>query len=271
MSSAASSAALSHTTSHRDISTLVAGQRCQSSQHRAPYSDVSDFKPNIGISQPLDGASSPDAPGTNGSDPECYSDEEDESPIKKVRKVVVPDPVMPIAKAVQKPTVLQRQADTKAKAAQQEANRAAKEAEQQRKQLEQAWEKEDKRIKKAEEKQKKEDERQRKADKKQRKADEKVQKAKQRVQELEAKRVERECKRQEKMAAQSSKSAPAEMCAVDESMKSPVTDDAGDSGTKAKVAKEVVDTREEEVGGKGGKAKGKEGQSVVAVTATKVN
>ena len=45
---------------------------------------------------------------------------------------------MPIAKAVQKPTVLQRQADTKAKAAQQEADRAAKEAEQQRKQLEQA-------------------------------------------------------------------------------------------------------------------------------------
>ena len=80
--------------------------------------------------------------------------------------------------------------------------------------------------------------------------------------------MERECKRQEKIAAQSSKSA---LCTVDESMKSPVTDDAGDSGTKAKVAKEVVDTREEEVGGKGGKAKGKEGQSVVAVTTTKVN
>jgi len=140
-------------------------------------------------------------------------------PIKKLRRVIVPDPVTPVAAKVQRPTVVQKQDAERAKEDVKKVERLAKE---------------DAKVKKAAERQAKA---QAKEDERERKAEEKREKAREKVRVKEAKE---QAKKAKKMKVQDTDSQDKNMNTSDSNeLPSTLTD------TKANAAGKDDNTREQ--------------------------
>ncbi|KAN0120646.1 hypothetical protein V8E52_004473 [Russula decolorans] len=140
------STTLSQMSSRVDISALIAQQKCASKE--------------------VAGGSAADDSAT-----------ENEVPIKRLRRVVVPDPVTPVAAKVRRPTAVQKQDAARAKEAAKEAERLARE---------------DAKAKKAADRQAKA---QAKEDERERKAEERREKAREKARAKEAKDLEKKAKK----------------------------------------------------------------------------
>jgi len=197
------SSTLSQTNSQAEISALVAQQR-HASKEVAGGSGAS-------------GTTEPSGWLFNNN---SLTDKEDHQiPIKKLRRVIVPDPVTPVAAKVQRPTVVQKQDAERAKEDVKKVERLAKE---------------DAKVKKAAERQAKA---QAKEDKRERKAEEKREKAREKVRVKEAKE---QAKKAKKMKVQDTDSQDKNMNTSDSNeLPSTLTD------TKANAAGKDDNTREQ--------------------------
>jgi hypothetical protein len=159
------SSTLSQTNSRADISALIAQQR-RANQEVADGSAVGDITKPSGFLFENDSNTDDDT-----------DDEEDQSPTKKPRKVVIPDPVTPVAARLRRPTAVEKHDMERAKWAAKEAERLAKE---------------EAKVKKAAERQAKA---QAKEEERERKAEEKRVRAREKATAKEAKDLERKTKR----------------------------------------------------------------------------
>jgi hypothetical protein len=173
-------------------------------------------------------------------DNDGYTDEEDHQiPIRKLRKVVIPDPVTPVAAQVRRPTAVQKQDAERAKQAAKEAERLAKE---------------EAKVKKTAERKAKA---QAKEDERERKAEEKREKAREKAREKEAKDLEKKVKR-----------AKTKLPAADSQVANTTTTDGLPSalaGTKANAAGKVDNTGEQD------ERRDKEKQATGVATGSKVS
>jgi len=165
------STTLSQMSSRVDISALIAQQKCAS-------------KEVAGGSAADDSATGESAAGDTPRPSGLFlynngltDEEENEVPIKRLRRVVVPDPVTPVAAKVRRPTAVQKQDAARAKEAAKEAERLARE---------------DAKAKKAADRQAKA---QAKEDERERKAEERREKAREKARAKEAKDLEKKAKK----------------------------------------------------------------------------
>lgn len=258
VSSTRPTSTLSRSTSRKDITALVAEQRRSVSQ---PDKDLADGSAG---NQPSP-ANAANPSGTLSEPEETYSDDgDDQSPIKKARTVIVPDPVTPVPPAARKLTAMQKREVEKVRLAAKEAEQAAKEDAAAKKVAEReakAKAKEDEKIKK-------------KADAKKKKEDEKEGKVKEKQRKKEAKELEKAASKKRAKKPQAQSNQPGD---IDKPNSTPTTAVAEGSGTKANAAGKDNSAKGQREGVKGkGKEKGKRkaDQSVVTEndkTATKVS
>jgi hypothetical protein len=171
------SSTLSHTNSRADISALVAQQRRASKEFAGGSAAGESAAGGLAAGGSAAGGTT-EPSGLFSNDNDGYTDEEDHQiPIRKLRKVVIPDPVTPVASQVRRPTAVQKQDAERAKHAAKEAERLAKE---------------DAKAKKTAERRAKA---QAKEDERERKAEEKKERAREKAREKEAKDLEKKAKK----------------------------------------------------------------------------
>ena len=244
LSETRSTSTLSRSTSQKDIAALIA-------EHRHSGSQVSQASaPSITAGQPP--LSNTSNPLDSLSNPEGYSDSDnDESPIKKARTVIIPDPVTPVVPVARKPTQRQKQEEKQAKDTAKEAAAVLK----QELATKKAAERQEKEQAKADEKSRKKEDVRRKKD------DEKAAK-------LANKQVEKEAKAAEKAA----KKGREKKTQITEPTTAPAVAVVEGSGTSGNSAEKDDNTKGQrvEVKGKGASRSTTDAKSV-ASTATKVS